>query len=213
MWANITVGKYQQLYDIIQGQNFASTLDRQVRLLACLTDKPVDYFETMPIRDLINKEVPKLAFLSVGEPPAVSTPPNTVTVGGKSFRFIYEFQHLAAGQFIDAMAAARIPEERVLNINKLLAAIAVPVTRSWINRVKVRPYGYIPYDEVAILMLELPITDAMAVTGFFFSAWNSFLKAIPGCLERKMLKGLKLTPTEQQMYELAVLASETGGDG
>jgi hypothetical protein len=69
---------------------------------------------------------------------------------------------------------------------------------------KVKPYGAVPFDEVAELMLQVPIVQAQSIALFFFRAWVVFLKAIPGCLEKKMEKGKPLTKAETVVYQIAL---------
>jgi hypothetical protein len=202
-WDNITVGQFQQLYDIITGQNFDHELERGMHLLVCLEDKPVEYYEALPIKDL-KDQCRQVAFLSVGEIPQVKTPQD-INVGGQSFRVLYEFRDLCAGQFIDVMSIAKTPEEHILNLNRMLAAICLPVEGK-----KVQPYGKVPFDEVAELMLQLPIVQAQSIALFFYRVWNAFLNRIPACLEKKVKRGKELTEAEKVIQAIA-LATVGGG--
>lgn len=203
MWGKITVGQFQQLYDILIGQNFDHELERQVRLLSCLDGKPTDYYEAMPIGDL-KKECARTAFLSLEDMPAVK-PPRELTIEGHRFKVIYEFNKLCAGQFIDVMTSAKNTEEHVLNLDKTLAAICLPM-----NGKKVGKYGDVPFHEVADLMLKVPIVQAQAIALFFYRAWDHFLKVIPGYLEKKRKKGKELTVTEAILLATAL---HSVGDG
>jgi len=203
MWETITVGKFQQLYDIIQGQNFDSELDRQVHLLSCLDERPVAYYEAMRVQDLL-QEVKRTAFLHTGDIPQVE-PKRYLRVGGKVFRPVYDFRDLCAGQFIDAMSIAKTPEEHVLNLNHMLAAICLPAKRGMLGRKTLR-YGDVPFDEVAEAMLEANILEAQAIALFFYRAWTDFLKSMPGYLERKKVK---MTPAERELWDQ--LSAYVGG--
>lgn len=208
-WNNITVGKYQQLYDILQGQNFEHVVDKQIHLLSCLDGLPVEFYEGIPFYQLQRDHLPRVAFLS-DQPPVVPDPPKYLDAGGHRYKVCYDFRDLCAGQFIDVMSIAKTPEELVMNVNKLLATICLPVERKWLNKAKTCPYGYIPYDEVADDMLTVPICDALAIADFFFVAWNDFLKVIPGCLERKIRKGKTLTEAERLIQEIALAHAGAG---
>jgi hypothetical protein len=209
MWDKITVGKYQQLYDIIHCQNFEHVVDRQIHLLSCLDGKPVEYYEALPFTQLQRDYLPRVAFLS-DQPPTATTPPRYLRVAGKRFKVLYDFRDFCAGQFIDVMSIAKTPEELVMNVNKLLAAICLPVEKGWLKTAKTRQYGYIPFDDVADYMLEVNICDAMAVAGFFFAAWKTFLEVIPGFLEKKKARGKTLTATEQLVMETALVSAGGG---
>lgn len=209
MWDNITVGKYQQIYDILQGQNFEHAVDRQIQLLACLDDRPAEYYEGLPLQELLRDHVPRVSFLT-DEPPVVPDPPKYLHANGRRYKVVYDFRDLSAGQFIDMMSVAKTPEEIVMSVNKLLAVLCLPVEKGWLKKAKTRQYGYIPFDDVADDMLQVPISEALAVAGFFSEAWNRFLKVIPGFLERKMKKGKQLTETEKLVQQVA-LAYGGGG--
>lgn len=202
MWDKVTVAQFQQLYDIQQG-NFELEIERQVHLLSCLDGKPVEYYESMLLTDLI-KECERTRFLSAGDVPKVPTP-KIITVNGREYKPLYEFRDVAAGQFIDVLSVAKTPDEHILNLHRMLAAICRSVKDK-----KVQPYGAIPFDDVADDMSSLPITEALAISDFFSKAWNRFLKVIPGFLEKKMRKGKTLTEIEQIIHGLALVS---GGDG
>ncbi|WP_343668717.1 hypothetical protein [Chitinophaga sp.] len=202
MWDKVTVGQFQQLYDIQQG-NFELEVDRQVHLLSCLDGKPIEHYESMLLTDLM-KECERTKFLSIGDVPVIPTP-REITVNGQVYRPLYEFRDVVAGQFIDVMSVAKTPDENILNLHRMLAAICRPVKDK-----KIQSYGSIPFDDVAEAMLQLPIVQALAISNFFFDAWNRFLKVIPGYLERKMKKGKRLTEMEQIIHGLALVSAGGG---
>lgn len=203
MWDKITVGQFQQLYDILIGQNFDHEFERQIKLLSCLDDRPVDYYEALPIGEL-KRECARTAFLSLEDMPVVKAP-NELVIDGRRFRVIYEFNQLCAGQFIDVMTCAKNTEEHVLNLDKTLAAICLPM-----NGKKVGKYGDVPFSEVADLMLKVPIVHAQAIALFFYRAWDHFLKVIPGYLEKKRKKGKQLTEMEAIVQDLALTIDGVG---
>lgn len=207
MWDQITVGKFQQLYDIIQGMNFDTELERQIHLLSCLEDKPVEHYESMRINDL-KEAVARTAFLHTGEIPRVK-PKRYLHACGKVFRPVYDFRLLSAGQFIDALSMAKTPEEHILNLNRMLAAICLPTKRSLRGRVT-RKYGDVPFDDVAECMLQVPILEAQAVALFFYRAWENFLKSMPGFLEEKMKTMTETDRTKwQEVLRLVGAGSST----
>lgn len=210
MWDNITVGKFQQLYDIITGQNFEYELERKIHLLACLDDEPVDHYEDMPLNK-VTDECQRVAFLSLADIPKVPTPSRLV-VQGHRFKPVYDFRDLCAGQFVDVLSIAKTPEEHIPNLHKMLAAICLPVEKRGLfgRRYRVLRYGAMSFDQVADIMLHVPIVQAQAIALFFYRAWSRFLEVIPGCLEKKEQQGKRLTEMEVAMRALALAAN---GDG
>jgi len=214
MWDKMTVGKYQQLYDVLQVQTFENVVDRQIALLACLDEKSVDYYEAMPFLQLQRDHLPRVAFLS-NEPPAPNKPPRWLRIGWREYKVLYDFRDICAGQFIDVMSITKAPEggnpvvHTIANLHRLMSAICLPV-RFAVNGRRVMPYGFVPFDTVANDMLQAPITDVLNISGFFFDAWKAFLKDIPGYLTRRMEKGKMLTEAERIVLEIALVSAGAG---
>lgn len=210
MWDKITVGKFQQLHDIIAGQAFEYELERKIHLLACLDDEPVGHYEEMPLNK-VTDECQRVAFLSLADIPKVPTP-RVLVVEGHRFRPVYDFRDLCAGQFVDVLSIAKTPDEYIVNLHKMLAAICLPVEKKGLfgRSHRVLKYGAVKFDEVADIMLQAPIVQAQAIALFFYRAWKRFLEVIPGCLDRKEQMGKQLTEMEASMRALALCAN---GDG
>ena len=203
MWEKVTVSMFQQLYDILNGQNFSHEVERQIKLLAVMDDRPESYYEDLPLADL-KREVKRADFLTIEDMPTAKAP-EYVTVDGHKFKVMYEVRDIRAGQFIDVMSSAKDADEHILNLDKTLAAICLPVIDG-----KVGKYGSMPFMEVADLMARLPIVQASSIADFFYRVWTAFLKATPDCLAKKVKRGEKLT--EQEAITLAA-AFHSGGDG
>lgn len=194
MWDKITVGKFQQLHDIIAGQ-YSNALEKQLHLLACLEDKDPEYFETLPIQKY-QEVAHKTDFLSIGDIPAVKAPRELV-VDGTRYRVLYEFTMLTAGQFIDALNETKDQAEHIMRLHRILAAISVPVGKK---------YGDVPFDEVADAMLQVGILEAQAISLFFCAVWNKFLSDIPTYLAKRVRKQKK----GQNWKQLAETLSRIG---
>lgn len=209
MWDKITVGKFQQLYDIITGQAFEHELERKIHLLACLDGKSVDHFEEMPL-NMVRDECQRVAFLSLADIPKVPTP-RILVVNGYRFKPVYDFRDLCAGQFVDVLTIAKTQEEHILNLNRMLAVICLPMRKRGIfGGYRVEKYGAMNFEEVADIMLQAPIVEAQAIALFFYRAWSHFLKVIPGCLDRKERQGKVLTEMEAAIRALALVANGGG---
>lgn len=190
MWHNITLGKFQQLTDIVQGQNFDHEIERSVKLLACLFDRPEAEYEAMPLRDLV-AETEKLSFLFNEQVP-VTDPPKRITVNGRMYKPLYEFTDVTAGQFIDCMGATKDREELVYKMHLVLASLCVPCRGNWLGRWTPGSYGDVPFHQVADDMLQVPIITANSISLFFWTVWIGFLKATPGFSEKMMKKATKV---------------------
>jgi hypothetical protein len=154
---------------------------------------------------MLQQECKRVEFLSVQDIPAINPAPRFVEINGRRFKIIYEFKDLTSGQFIDVTTSAKEKDEYIMNLDKTLAAICVPVTGKGTGK-----YGDIPFDDVCDMMLELPILQANAIALFFYRVWSAFLKDIPASLARKKKKGKELTEMEAIVLSAAF---HTNGDG
>lgn len=100
----------------------------------------------------------------------------------RRYKVLYEFTKLTAGQFIDALNETKDQGEHIMRLNRILAAISVPVGKK---------YGDVPLDEVAEDMLKVGIMEAQAISLFFCEVWNNFLKGIPTYLAKRVRKRKK----------------------
>lgn len=189
MWNNITLGQFQQLTDIIQGQNFDHEIERSVKLLSCLYELPEDHYTEMQLNDL-KAEIAKLDFLFADQLP-VTNPPKYIEANGRRYKPLYVFTDVTAGQFIDCMGVAKDREQFVYNMHRLLAALCVPVRRNWTGKWQRGKYGDIPFDQVAEDMLQLPVITANSIALFFWTAWTNFLEATPGYSAKVMAAAMK----------------------
>lgn len=184
MWHNITLGKFQQLTDIKEGQNFDHEIERTIKLLACLHELPEDYYERMPVHQL-KEETERLQFLFADQLP-VTDPPRFIEVNGRRYKPLYVFTDVVSGQFIDCMSTAKDRDQLVYNLHRLLASICVPCRRNWLGVWTVGEYGDISFDQVAEDMLQVPIITVNSIALFFWTAWINFLEATPGYSQKIM---------------------------
>lgn len=203
MWENITVGMFQQLTDIITGQNFDDEMERSIKLLSCLEGMPIDYYESMTLNKLVD-HCKRIKFLHTEDVPLIP-PPKEININGYRFKVMYDFGEITGGQFIDVMTSAKDQNDHIINLDKTLSAICIP----YIGK-KLGKYGALDYHKVCSLMTQLPILQANAIAVFFYRVWKAFLNSIPDCLERKIMRGETLT--EQEAIYLAV-AFHSDGDG
>lgn len=202
-WNNLTVRQFQGLSEIAQ-QPFDHEIERSCALLASLDGLPVEHYEGMPL-DELKAQLPRLAFLHTGEIPAVPTP-KFIKAGGRTYRVVYDFQALTAGQFIDVITATREASDQVRNLHLTMAALCVP-TKWRLGRRVTLEYGAEPYTEVAERMLDASLLEVQAVGNFFFQLWQDFLTSMPGFLKKKMET---MDQNDRDRWEAALRAAGVG---
>jgi hypothetical protein len=159
-------------------------LNRNIKLLAELTNKTFDDVESMPIDKL------KLALKSFSEIENLN--PNAkmrmdFKVKGRRFKCIWQTQKLTGAQFIDAASFCKDEASIINNIHNILAAICVEKT--WYGKVK--KYDGINHKEVSDLFLNhMKIEVAYPIMLFFCKYYKELADNILIYLESEANKAL-----------------------
>lgn len=159
-------------------------LNRNIKLLAELTNRTFDEVESMPIDKL------KLALKSFSEIESLN--PNArvkmdFKVKGRRFKCIWQTQKLTAAQYIDATSFCKDEASIINNIHNILAAICVEKT--WYGKVK--KYDGVNHKEVADLFLNhMKIEVAYPIMLFFCRYYKELADNILIYLEQEAEKAL-----------------------
>ena len=159
-------------------------LNRNIKLLAELTNKTFDEVESMPIDKL------KLALKSFSEIENLN--PNArvkmdFKVNGRRFKCIWQTQKLTAAQYIDTTSFCKDEASIINNIHNILAAICVEKT--WYGKVK--KYDGVNHKEVADLFLNhMKIEVAYPIMLFFCRYYKELADNILIYLEQEAEKAL-----------------------
>ena len=159
-------------------------LNRNIKLLAELTNRTFDEVESMPIDKL------KLALKSFSEIESLN--PNArvkmdFKVNGRRFKCIWQTQKLTATQYIDATSFCKDEASIINNIHNILAAICVEKT--WYCKVK--KYDGVNHKEVADLFLNhMKIEVAYPIMLFFCRYYKELADNILIYLEAEAEKAL-----------------------
>ena len=159
-------------------------LNRNIKLLAELTNRTFDEVESMPIDKL------KLALKSFSEIENLN--PNArvrmdFKVKGRRFKCIWQTQKLTAAQYIDATSFCKDEASIINNIHNILAAICVEKT--WYGKVK--KYDGVNHKEVADLFLNhMKIEVAYPIMLFFCRYYKELAGNILIYLEAEAEKAL-----------------------
>ena len=159
-------------------------LNRNIKLLAELTNRTFDEVESMPIDKL------KQALKSFSEIESLN--PNArvkmdFKVNGRRFKCIWQTQKLTAAQYIDATSFCKDEASIINNIHNILAAICVEKT--WYGKVK--KYDGTNHKEVADLFLNhMKIEVAYPIMLFFCRYYKELADNILIYLEQEAEKAL-----------------------
>ncbi|ASZ14518.1 hypothetical protein KTO58_01215 [Chitinophaga pendula] len=208
MWDKVTLGMFQALDDIRNSPNFESEIERDINILACYTGKPIHHYEVMHLTDL-RRELHKIRFLSEDMP--VSKPSKYLKANGRTYKVVYDFRELRAGQYIDAMSFGKDRGAMVQEMHNILASICLPVRKSLVKgRNRPQIYGSIPHNIVAEDMRAVNFQEAYGVALFFYQLWTEFYQSTQGCFPQLLMKAMNLSLEQMQRLEAV---SMIGGDG
>jgi hypothetical protein len=106
-------------------------IDRNVRLLAEITDRTVDEIESLPLGELKEqlKQLASIETIDTNQKLKLK-----FKIKGKRFEVIWKAQELTAAQYIDVTHFAKDSTQVIYNIHNMLAAISVE--RTWYGKRK-----------------------------------------------------------------------------
>ena len=159
-------------------------LNRNIKLLAELTNKTFDEIESMPIEDLTKS---LKAFSEIENLNPNAKVKMDFKVQGRRFKCIWQTQKLKASQYIDATSFCKDEANIINNIHNILAAICVEKT--WYGKVK--KYDGANHKEVADLFLNhMKIEQAYPIMLFFCRYYKELADNILTYLELEAEKAL-----------------------
>jgi len=159
-------------------------LNRNIKLLAELTNKTFDEIESMPIEDLTKS---LKAFSEIENQNPNARVKMDFKVKGRRFKCIWQTQKLKAAQYIDATSFCKDEANIINNIHNILAAICVE--KNWYGKVK--KYDGANHKEVADLFLNhMKIEQAYPIMLFFCKFYKELADNILIYLESEAEKAL-----------------------
>lgn len=209
---DITVKKFIDAYQIINADHYDTETDRDIALLACLYDKPEDFFLNMSF-PVFNEYRRKLEVINLDKVEGRAA--KYIKVNGKTYAPVYNFKKLSASQFIDVTHFCKDPEKIIENLPKILAAFCLETKKTLFGR-KLIPYDLGErHEEVSKELEDATMFDAYSIALFFYHVWNGSLKITGGYLVQQILKKKEATKTNLTANEQAGILNilETYGDG
>lgn len=196
---NLTVGQYQELYNIHTSQD--DDIDKAVASIALITGKPRWEVEELPLGQFtrISKEISLL----FSNPQIKTKVVKYVRVNGKKYAVILDARKLKYGQYVDLQHFLK--GNMIENLHKLMACLLVPVKYSPLN-IKGK-YDGENHEKIAEGVQLLKFSEVHSTCVFFSKVWNNSIKAIEGYLIKEMMKEMKtrnlpeiITTTDLQNY-------------
>lgn len=199
-WSKVTIGEYQRiidLYEMKEGGQF-DDLDLNIELYALLSGMTVNEVESLPYVNM-DKVFEKLQFINTVIP--TGEVKRWYKLGDKRFspvgtaKMISEAsaRDMKAIQYIDYIGFCNRMEqnEKIRHIHTEMALFLIPEKEYYGME------GFSIYENSEIIKNHMLITDALAVSAFFLSQYNSLITALATSLERGIKKNLKKMTPEQ----------------
>lgn len=184
----LTVGQYQELYQINRGED--DDLDKSIAFVAVLTGLTRWEVEELPLSDF-NKVAKEIGTI-FSEQPLNTKLRKSFVLFGKKYRVIYNIRKLTTGQYIDLQHF--ISGNVIENLHKIIACLIIPV--SWWSKEK---YDAENHEIISEGVQDLNFMEVNAICVFFLSLWSNSIKALePYLLNQIQRKGMTLSRTDLQ---------------
>ena len=196
----LTVGQYQQLYEIHTGEG--EDLDKIIQSVCILTSKTEKEVEDMTVPDF-NKVSSEIARIFT-EANLSRKPKAYIKIGGKRFGITYNPATLTTGQYVEIQTWMR--SNLTENINKIMASLVYPIKGRWpfLWRGK---YNAEIHPKISEQILDCKFIEVHSTCVFFLKLWRNSIKALVPYLEKELKKKGQ---TKEKMQELRTILKQAG---
>lgn len=182
-WSDVTIEKFQMLKAVPQQ---ADSIGKACYTLSALYGKPLDYFESLPLSELL-KMYRGVSFINEPLPEKFE---GLIKVGNRKYIPVVDVHQMTGEQFILLQNLSGTVEESITNLHKIMAVICKEKTlfsaRSWDA----------DFENKSNDMLQCPITKAWPCSLFFFRLCNTWHELTQTYLEAELTKQIqRMTPT------------------
>lgn len=202
-YRRLPVGKYRDIRDVCRDESL-DDLDRQVKIIAILADMTEEDVLDLPIAEYAEMAA-KTRFLESMETTDANNISRVYYAGGFELVPVTDHRKITAAQYIDFQEYAKSGDE---NLVEILSCLLIPKGMSY-NR------GYDVMDVQNAIRKDMSVSDALALTAFFFA---SYRRLISVSLTSSKKAAEKIRDREKRRRTLEKIAElegllRTGGDG
>lgn len=174
-WHDITVGKYSQIYSIIQ--KGLDPLDQKIEILSVLTGMSVDDILAIDLSEFtkINDQIAFIQNMNISEKLVLD-----YKINGYKFRANVKITEQKASQYIDIMNYLKQKDAFYLHLHDVIANISEQQV-GWFKKKKItkKELSQMIYD-------KMPITEAYPIMVFFWNLWNNLMPDIKTYLDSQI---------------------------
>lgn len=161
-WETLTLRQFIELNDIQQNNNL-STIEKELKMLCCLENRPESEYLSLKYRDLLSLVKERTDFLH--NPPEFK-PVDEIEVNGIRFKFLHQIEEMTAGQFIDI----DFFKGNVNELHKAAAVLFLPYKGK-----KLLKYGEMNFNEVGEILLDAKFVEIQGCLLFFCELLTGFV--------------------------------------
>lgn len=194
----LDLGRYMKIDRILRTP--AEEIDKQVRIVAILSDKTEKEVLTMPLAEYTALAV-KASFLGT-KCPHKEMDGSPVEVGGMHLVPTSDFTKITTAQYVDFQTFAR---DFPSTIPELLSCFLIPDGKDYNE-------GY-EIADVQKAVREMTLPEALGLTAFFFKRYNASIADSLTSLEKEARRNPKMKEEMMRIRKMAETALQTIGVG
>jgi hypothetical protein len=180
-YRKLSIEKYDEIKNIVEKD--VEDIDKQVELIACLADMPIDDVYNLPINKY-EDYVDKLPFLfELPKPKAIL--PGKLVIGDNRYSIMKQVEKMTTGQFIDLQSYLK----NDMGVAYILTTIIIPEGHKYDD-------GYSIEDLKNEIYTKLNIEDALSIAFFLHRKLQYTINGSLRFLDWMMKKKMKKAPKE-----------------
>ena len=171
MWNKLTIQQAQEIDKLRRNLSKEDTeIDIETRLLSIILNKNQSEIDSLGWQEYLDQRA-ALKFL---EQEPEGTPIQTVTIGKRKYRFVYDIRQMPFARYIESKTFAK---DFVGNLHKLAASMVIPQRKTWYGKWKDAKYDASKHIEYSTDMLQAPFEAVYGSAVFFYHLYKNWIIA------------------------------------
>lgn len=182
MWNKLTIQQAQEIDKLRRNVSKEDTeIDVETRLLSIILNKQQSEIDSLGWQEYLDQRA-ALKFL---EQEPEGTPIQTVTIGKRKYRFLYDIRQMPFARYIESKTFA---QDFIGNLHKLAASMVIPQRKTWYGKWKDEKYDASKHIEYATDMLQAPFEAVYGSAVFFYHLYKNWIIASKDYMIKEQVK-------------------------
>ena len=182
MWNKLTIQQAQEIDKLRRNVSKEDTeIDVETKLLSIILNKQQSEIDSLGWQEYLDQRA-ALKFL---EQEPEGTPIQTVTIGKRKYRFVYDIRQMPFARYIESKTFA---QDFVGNLHKLAASMVIPQRKTWYGKWKDAKYDASKHIEYATDMLQAPFEAVYGSAVFFYHLYKNWIIASKDYMIKEQVK-------------------------